>query len=201
MATAPQILANRANARHSTGPRTETGKQTSSANAIARGLTAARIFVRPEEQTDFQAFDAALSAEFQPSGANQDHLYALLLHAAWNIRRCYALEGEIQNEAIAQGLADALLDDALSRKLDRIYRYKRMHESTYRRAIAELRLLQTEQMWRRENDELLDEPVLVNTAKVVAAVSTRVAKQASSYLTDLIFAPVPYVDKTKPIIE
>ena len=207
MATAPQTLANRANARHSTGPRTESGKKASSANATTTGLTAASIFVRPEEQADFQAFDAALSAEFQPTGANQQNLYALILHASWNIRRCFALETEIQNEANSQGFADALLDDALSRKLDRLYRYKKMHESSYRRAVAELRVLQTEQLWRRENEELQDEPVLANTAKVVAALGACDAKteaqlrsRSNRLITDSIFAPLPPLpNETNPI--
>jgi len=42
-----------------------------------------------------------------------------------------------------------------------------MHESSKRRASAELRQLQTEQIWRRESGELKDESVLANTSKVV----------------------------------
>ncbi|MEP6961583.1 MAG: hypothetical protein ABI995_05875, partial [Acidobacteriota bacterium] len=129
MATSAQFTANQANAQLSTGPRTEEGKQTSSANATKTGLTAINIFVRPEEESAFEALDQALSAEFYPEGAVQDRLYALIIHATWNIRRCFALETGIQNEAISQGFSDALMDDTLSRKLDRIYRYKKMHES------------------------------------------------------------------------
>ncbi|MEP6962947.1 MAG: hypothetical protein ABI995_12775, partial [Acidobacteriota bacterium] len=119
MATAAQFTANQANAQLSTGPTTEEGKQTSSANAIKTGLTAVEIFVPQEEEPTFQALDEALCAEFYPEGATQVHLYTLILHASWNIRRCFALEIEIQNEALAQGFSDALMDDTLSRKLDR----------------------------------------------------------------------------------
>ena len=73
-----------------------------------------------------------------------------------------------------------------------------MHESSYRRAVAELRVLQTEQLWRRENEELQDEPVLANTAKVIAALSTSIAKteaqlrsQSNRQITDYIFGPMP----------
>jgi hypothetical protein len=198
MATAAQVTANRANAQLSTGPRTEEGKQASAANSVSTGLTSATIFVRPEEAETFGQFDAALLAEFQPEGVNQDHLYTLILHAAWNIRRCYTLEAQIQNEAIAQGLPDALLDDTLSLKLDRIYRYKKMHESSYRRAVVELRRLQTEEVWRRENQELLDESVLINSGAVMTGLRMRSTREAAHDVSRLerqiheyINAPLP----------
>ncbi|HEY3743884.1 MAG TPA: hypothetical protein VGL53_28770 [Bryobacteraceae bacterium] len=168
MATsAVQIEANRANARHSTGPRTEQGKSASSRNATTTGLTSSKIFVRPDEQEAFDELSDTLLGELQPVGETQLHHFDLILHAQWNIRRCFELEAQIQNEAISKGLADALLDDELARKLDRIYRYKKMHESSHRRASSELRHLQTECLWRQNNDQNPDEEsILVDTAKV-----------------------------------
>ncbi|HEY3738444.1 MAG TPA: hypothetical protein VGL53_01305 [Bryobacteraceae bacterium] len=168
MATsAVQIEANRANARHSTGPRTEQGKSASSRNATTTGLTSSKIFVRPDEQEAFDELNDTLLGELQPVGETQLHHFELILHAQWNIRRCFELEAQIQNEAISKGLADALLDDELVRKLDRIYRYKTMHESSHRRASSELRHLQTECLWRQSNDQNPDdESILVDSAKV-----------------------------------
>ena len=198
MATPAQVTANRANAQLSTGPRTEEGKQASAANAITTGLTSAQIFVRPEEEEVFEAFDDAMVAEFKPEGVNQDHLFTIILHAAWNIRRCYTLETEIQNEAISQGLADALLDDCLSLKLDRIYRYKKMHESSHRRALAELRRQQTEHILRREHSELQEESILVNTGSILTALRTAAAhdealqyRQTERTMLDYINRPLP----------
>ena len=164
--SAARIEANRANAQHSTGPRTEQGKRASSSNSTTTGLTAAKIFVRPEEQDDFNHLQADLRAEIQPDGATQNTLFDLILHAAWNLRRCFDLESKIQNKAIT----DALLNDELASKLDRIYRYKKMHESSHRRAIADLRKLQTEQLWRNESEQCLDESILAETAKVAEVV-------------------------------
>ena len=168
MATsAVQIAANRGNAQNSTGPRTEEGKRVSSMNALTTGLTAASIFVRPDEEPDFVEFRSSLKAELQPEGATQNHHFTLILHAAWNIRRCLLLETQIQHEALSKGLDDALLDDELVRKLDRVYRYRKTHESTHRRASASLRQLQSEQLWRRENQELQEESILTDTKNVL----------------------------------
>ena len=166
-ATAVQITANRKNAQHSTGPRTEAGKRASSKNSLATGLTSAQIFVRPGEESAFAEFQSDLLGEMKPEGTTQNHHFTLILHAAWNLRRCLILEGEIQNEAIAKGI-DALLDDELAKKLDRIYRYKKMHESTHRQATAELRRLQTEQLWRQENQGLADESILTDTRVILS---------------------------------
>jgi hypothetical protein len=147
-----QVLANRENALHSTGPKSAEGKAASSSNALRTGLTSAKIFVRPEEQPEFDSFRLALTGELKPEGQMQSNYFDLILHAAWNIRRSINLEAEIQNEAIAKNLADALLDDDLSLKLGRLYRYKKMHESSHNKAVTELRRLQTnERLARRLN--------------------------------------------------
>jgi hypothetical protein len=165
MATsAVQIQANRSNAQLSTGPRSDEGKRASSSNSTTSGLTSAKIFVRPDEQADFDTFKSVLSSEFQPDGLTQGNLFDLILHAAWNLRRCYLLETHVQNEAISKGLDDALLDDELAR----IYRYRKMHESSHRRAMADLRKLQTEQLWRQENQECEEESILTDTKNVIS---------------------------------
>ena len=165
-AFATQALANRANAQLSTGPRTEEGKRVSSQNSVTDGLTAAQIFVRPDEESDFLILQDSLLTELQPTGIIQNEFFNLILHAAWNIRRCYTLEMQIQNDALDKGLLDALLDDELSLKLDRIYRYKKMHESSQRRAISQLRRLQSENVWRRESQLFLEDPILADTPKI-----------------------------------
>jgi len=168
MATPAQVLANRENAQHSTGPRTEEGKLASSTNATKTGLTSPNIFVRPDEESIFLDFQEKFVEELQPSGINQITLFEIILHAAWNIRRCIQLESEALEAAFHQGIDED--DAALVKKLDRLYRYKKMHESSKRRATAELRQLQTEQIWRREAGELQSESILADTSKVVSKI-------------------------------
>lgn len=167
MATPAQITANRANAQHSTGPQTGEGKLASSSNSLRTGLASAKLFVRSDEQREFDIFQSDLLENLKPEGPLQSHFFEILLHAAWNIKRCLTIEAEIQSEADSKGFSDAMLDDDLSRKLDRVYRYKKMHESTQKKCLTELRILQTEQFWRNENEAGQEESVLTDACSVV----------------------------------
>ena len=177
MATAAQVIANRANAQHSTGPRTPEGKSASAANAVTNCLTAVKLFVRPDEQAEFDAFESGLLAELQPEGFVESFLFDRILHASWNLLRCDTLEHKLQEQAFAKGLDDATQDDELTRQLDRIYRYKKTHESSRRRAMTDLRQIQTEGVRRRENQELLEESILVDTTAIMKALSIKVARE------------------------
>jgi len=63
MSTQPQILANRLNARKSTGPNTPQGKAVVSQNALKHGLSAARDVITSESQPDFDLHRDSLLAE------------------------------------------------------------------------------------------------------------------------------------------
>jgi hypothetical protein len=138
--------------------------------------------------------------ELKPVGETQTHHFQLILHAQWNLQRCFELEAHIQNEAFSKRLADALLDDELARKLDRIYRYKKMHESSHRRASAELRHLQTECLWRKNSEQNPGkdaESILVDTAKVTIkqnhskALKQRASLDAFRQQIEAFIAPPP----------
>jgi len=59
-----QIEANRRNALKSTGPRTEAGKEISRRNAVRHGLTAETVITALEDAEDYQAFEAAMTADY-----------------------------------------------------------------------------------------------------------------------------------------
>jgi hypothetical protein len=63
-----QIEANRRNARKSTGPTTEQGKQRSRRNAVRHGLTAETVIGALEDAEDYRAFEATMPN--QPWNAN-----------------------------------------------------------------------------------------------------------------------------------
>ena len=56
MATPAQIHSNRNNAKHSTGPKAETGKSASSKNGVKHGFYAREIILHDDEQEDFAKF-------------------------------------------------------------------------------------------------------------------------------------------------
>jgi hypothetical protein len=59
-----QIEANRGNVLRSTGPKTEAGKRRSRRNAVRHGLTAETLVVALEDIEDYQAFEAAIIADY-----------------------------------------------------------------------------------------------------------------------------------------
>ncbi len=135
MATAAQVIANRANAQHSTGPRTPEGKARCAHNALRHGLTAARLVVPEDERDRFEELRATLIEELDPQGAVETLVYNELLHAAWNLDRFRRLEAERGPEAIE--------DDASRQFLDRLTRYQARAQRAFYRALQELRTLQT----------------------------------------------------------
>src|ERR1022692_2623108 len=83
MTTFRQIEANRRNARKSTGPVTEEGKQRSRCNAVRHGLTAETVIGALEDADDYQAFEAAIVADYDAQSAVERELVLRLASLLW----------------------------------------------------------------------------------------------------------------------
>jgi len=92
MATRRQLEANRANAKRSTGPRSEEGKARSNKNSLAHGLTAQDIVIADEDPEEFERPRAGLQADFEPTSTKLVERLAGLL---WRLRRIPVLEGAL----------------------------------------------------------------------------------------------------------
>jgi hypothetical protein len=80
-----QIEANRRNARRSTGPITEEGKQRSRCNAIRHGLTAETVIGALEDAEDYKAFEAGVAAGFDAETAVERELVLRLATLLWRL--------------------------------------------------------------------------------------------------------------------
>src|ERR1700722_11501256 len=87
-----QIEANRRNARQSTGPVTQEGKQRSRCNAVRHGLTAETVIGALEDAEDYQAFEAAVAAGFDAETAVERELVLRLASLLWRLRRATAID-------------------------------------------------------------------------------------------------------------
>jgi hypothetical protein len=100
-----QIDANRRNARKSTGPITEEGKQRSRYNAVRHGLTAETVIDVLEEPEDYKAFELSVTADFDAQTAVERELVLRLASLLWRLRRATAIETgllQIQSEILRE---------------------------------------------------------------------------------------------------
>jgi hypothetical protein len=87
-----QIEANRRNARKSTGPNTQEGKQHSRCNAVRHGLTAETVIGALEDAEDYRAFEAAITADYDAQSAVERELVLRLASLLWRLRRATTME-------------------------------------------------------------------------------------------------------------
>src|SRR3974390_219222 len=95
MSSLKQIEANRGNALKSTGPTTQEGKERSRCNAVRHGLTVETVIADLEDAEDYQAFEAAVIADYDAQTAVERELVLRLASVLWRLRRAIGIESGI----------------------------------------------------------------------------------------------------------
>ncbi len=184
MASSAQILANRSNAQHSTGPRTPEGKARTAQNAFRHGLTAKHLIVRDDERDEIETLRTDLVAELSPEGIVETLTFNELLHAAWNLRRFRRLEAECFSAN-----TDPVTDPEREAFLDRLARYQSRAQRAYYRALAEIRTLQTNRALRTLKLDETEEaavPAAADINELTKQTHSEVTKEAIQVATSLI---------------
>ena len=163
MATERQIAANRANAKRSTGPVTEAGKQASSQNALHHGLLSHSCIILKGERADrFDALLASLIQEFQPTTPNEHMLIQTMAVARWRQVRNWTIQTatieletanqdpEAGSPPVIAALAFRSLADN-SQALHLLQRYDTALDRQYSRALANLLKVRAARMNERTN--------------------------------------------------
>jgi len=172
MSTPHRTEINRANAQHSTGPKTAAGKKQSSLNALRHGLTG-QIVVMPTE--DLEAYQLHLNSftdEYHPQGATEAHLVQALADASWRLNRVAALETNLLTLGIAHTavtISDApqQVQDAMSivsalesqsKALSNLSMHSQRLSRQFERTVAQLRDLQKTRraVEKQELDSVVD---------------------------------------------
>jgi len=86
---------NRANSLHSTGPRTQPGKQRSSLNALRHGLTARTAVLPTEDPEAYQRHIQQFLDEYAPATPTETQLVHEIANTAWRLNRIPFLEAEL----------------------------------------------------------------------------------------------------------
>jgi hypothetical protein len=102
MSSLKQIEANRRNALKSTGPTTPEGKERSRRNALRHGLTAETVIAALEDADDYQAFESAVTADYDAETALERELVLRLASVLWRLRRATGIETALFESVIAE---------------------------------------------------------------------------------------------------
>ena len=92
---------NRANSQHSTGPRTEAGKQRSSLNALRHGLTAASPVLPSEDPAAHADHRRRFFDEYKPATPTESQLVQELADTSWRLNRIPLMEADVLARAAA----------------------------------------------------------------------------------------------------
>lgn len=111
MATQSQIIANRRNAKKSTGPCTPEGKAAASQNSLKHGLFARQTLIDSENEADFDLYHDQLLSELTPESPMESILAERIVVLSWRLKRI----GFIQAQTI-----DAMNTDYKSSPLTKL---------------------------------------------------------------------------------
>jgi len=157
MTTKKQIKANRNNAKQSTGPKTDQGKQICSQNALKHGLRSKHPVIPGEDPAEYQHKLDQLRADIRPLNALEDDLVEQIADTSWRLKRLSRIEAAIDRRRIEsaddekhnEGKDAQQIDGvglgcyAALDYLNRLGRYEAQLSRRYHRAMKELRDLRT----------------------------------------------------------
>jgi len=129
----PRTITNRANAQHSTGPRTAAGKLASSRNSLKHGLSNATLIIPGEDPAALQALRDLFIKDLQPANETESLVVEQMAHSWWLTQRALRFQDDCFSE-----------DGVNQQQLTLFLRYQTTHERAFYKAVDTLRRLQKE---------------------------------------------------------
>jgi hypothetical protein len=152
MVTDAQVRANQANAQHSTGPTSDTGKAASSKNHFTHGLTGHSFTVLDfEDQDEFDSVLCGLRFEHQPATMTEAILVEKMAQSYWLSKRALYLQAHRafgarcarSNEDQCATDPELTLDEQ-QKQLALLIRYQTTHDRAFHRSLNDLLKLRAE---------------------------------------------------------
>ncbi len=103
MTSARQVVANKANAKRSTGPRSLKGKARSRSNAQKHGLTAEHILIAGEDASECEVFATEIIEDLMPVGRLEQALAERVAALLWRLNRVSLFEAAVVEAREAVG--------------------------------------------------------------------------------------------------
>ena len=164
MISEKQLEANRRNAKHSTGPRTEEGKRASALNARRHNLTGQVTAMTDADRIMHDAFSASIIESLAPEGAMETQLAQRIATDSWRLNRISAVEDnlfalghsaksdetETEDPGIHTALTAAKVFKEESKQLQLLTLYEQRINRNIQKNLATLQALQAARNAKRE---------------------------------------------------
>ena len=148
-------VVNRANAQHSTGPRTRDGKLRSSLNALTHGLTGRTVLLPNEDPAAHQRHTQEYLDEYKPQGPTERQLVQELIDTSWRLNRVPALEAEVLTRATHPPTPEAAIEfdivDA-HQAIDKLALYSHRLSRQFHKSLDQLRQIQADRSDQESRD-------------------------------------------------
>lgn len=148
MATPAQVLANRQNSLHSTGPRSTEGKAASSRNAAKHNLTSKQIVLPGEDPVEYDELRQDMLDTYKPANAIESTLVEELAASSWRLLRARRQEtiilAKLAGDSPDPDAAIAAFFLEKPKEVARLTRYITSFERAFYRALNKLEKLQKE---------------------------------------------------------
>jgi hypothetical protein len=163
--------ANRANAQHSTGPKTDEGKAKSSMNAVKTGLTGRTVLLPGDDALIYQQHLDRNFLEFAPGSDREHALVQTIADAEWRLLRIHPLEAslwalglrefaaefaDVEDETNRQALLNGKILRDYKKDFSNLALQERRLRNHRKEDIAELKQLQQQRI-DKENERLAQE--------------------------------------------
>jgi AraC-like DNA-binding protein len=135
---------NRANSEHSTGPRTQAGKQRSSQNALRHGLTSRTAVLPTEDPAVYEQHCRHFRDEYQPANATETQLVQQLADTSWRLNRIPLIETEL--------LAQAPSPESLVPQLSSLGLYSSRLARQFQKTLDQLITIQSDRKHQERRD-------------------------------------------------
>lgn len=180
MATIQQILANRANASLSTGPRTAGGIEATKYNATRHGLAGNQIVTKGEDPAAYDELRRQLVADHAPANEREAMLVEEIAQNWWRLERARRVEAAVIQKF---GELECIVDPEARKAFQTISRYLNAIQRTWHRACRDLEVLQDKrrQQLREQAKSAAVRPQLVPSPPKMSAIRRRFIRQSAPF--------------------
>jgi hypothetical protein len=177
MTSAARAAINRDNAQASTGPRTASGKERSSMNALGHGMASKAVVLPHESAEEYKQLHRGLIDSYKPANEREIQLVELIAQSFWRLQRCYGVERAFLENRIAASeeadpdaaMANLFIDKAEAGRMRLLMRYLAAAERAHSKAVADLQKAQAERRKQEREEAAAQEFVALYTRSEMPA--------------------------------